>query len=375
VTYRETCVRAGFVLSLVGLALSAGCGTQVGIAASPVEIFVEVGGTAAVTVVGVMDNGSVTAASVPLTITSSDNAIATVSVEVVTGVAEGTATLSITDGVFATLATVNVVAAGTLPNQLVVTPTAISCNPASEQTQLEVFAIFTGTGSEEITDKVSYDSSATAVALVTTSGSVVCVSEGEAVISAQYLGLTSTVDVVVAGLPPQSVYFPAPSLTCEVGETYVVQVLATWQDGSTTDVTLAAQYSSSNTTSATALLGQVECLAEGSVTVIADVLGIVGVLQVNVQAAAVDPNEVVDLRISPPSITCGLAGSAQFALIAEFGDGRTVDVTTDAQTQYQIGNSSVALLLDGQVVCTQQGQTTLQAAYAGLVASATVNVQ
>ena len=372
---RKAYARAALVLSLAGLVVSPGCGTPVGIAASPAEIFVEVGGSTGVNVVGVLDNGSVTAVSAPLTITSSDDAIATVSGEIVTGVAEGTANLTITDGVFTTAATVNVVAAGTLPSELVVTPNSISCNPASEQTQLEVFAIFAGAGSEEITERVSYSSSDTDVALVTTTGSVVCVGEGEAVISTQYLGRSDSVGVVVAATPPHSVYFPSPTLTCGVGETYLVQVFASWQDGSTTDVTLSALYSSSNTSITTASLGLVQCLDQGSATVVADVLGVVGVLQVNVDAAAVDPNALVDLRINPASIACALAGSPQFAVIAEFGDGRTADVTNDAQTQYQIGDRSIALLLDGQVVCIQRGQTTLQATYGGLVASATVNVQ
>lgn len=368
------CVEKALAAAITGLILCAGCGTQVGIAASPSEIYVEVGATAAVTVVGVLDTGSFTAVSAPLTITTSDSAIVTVSGEVVMGVMEGTAVLTITDGVFTTTAKVHVVAAGTLPTELVVTPTSVSCTPVSDDIQLEVFAIFASGAGEDITDRASYGSSDSSIALVTLEGLVVCVGEGEATVTAQYRGVSDTINVGVGATPPLAIAFSTSTLTCAPGESHGVQVLASWEDGSTTDVGPSAAYSSTDDTVAAASLGQVQCLSEGSATIVADVLGVIGVLEVDVQAVATDPDELVDLRISPSSVDCDLAQAAVFAVIAEYGDGRTADVTSSSQTQYLSADSSVALVLQGQVLCVQQGQTTIQATFGDLVASVTVNV-
>ena len=230
-------------LSISGPVLWAGCATQVGIAASPSEIYVEVGGTATVNVVAVMDIGAPTAVTTPLTISSSDEAVAVVSGQEVTGVAEGTVILAISDGVFSTTADVHVVAAGTLPGELAITPTSISCTPASENTQLEVFAVFADGIGEDVTELATYSSSDPSVTLVTAEGVVVCVGEGDASVAAQHLGASTSIEVVVGRVPPLEVRFSSSTLTCAAGESRLVQVLASWEDGSTTDVSLSAVYS------------------------------------------------------------------------------------------------------------------------------------
>jgi hypothetical protein len=367
-----------FVTAVAGVwfgLVCTGCSTQVGIAASPSEIYVEVGGSAVVRVVAVMDSGSPVPVTTPLTITSSDEEVAQVSDETVVGVAEGTAVLSISDGVFDTSATVQVVAAGTLPDELVVTPVSISCTAASEDTQLEVFAILSTGAGEDVTDQASFSSSDTSAALVTSAGLVVCVDAGQAIITTKYLGFSVVVDVQVGAVPPRAVAFASTILDCTAGESQVVQVSATWENGTTTDVSESASYSSSDPSVATALAGQVECLAEGTARIVADVAGVTDTLFVTVEPVQPDPDELVDLRFVPSSITCNLAGSVYFALIAEYGDGRTEDVTTNSQTRIQSTSTAAILVPGGQVLCVQQGQATLQAAFGGAAASATVTIE
>ncbi|UCE62269.1 MAG: hypothetical protein JSU63_11255 [Phycisphaerales bacterium] len=361
--------------AVAGLLMCAGCGTQVGIAASPSEIYVEVGGTASVNVVAVMDVGSPTTVAVPLTISSSDEAVAVVSGTTVSGVTEGAASLTITDGVYSTSATVHVIAAGTLPSGLVVTPTSISCTPESEDVQLEVFAVMSTGTSEDVTDWASYSSNDTSVALVTAEGVVVCVSEGQTSVTSQYLGFSQVLDVSVDAVPPQALAFSSGILTCEVGELYQTQVLATWEDGTTTDVSLSVVYSSTDTEVAAVSLGEVECLSEGSATIIAEISGVTSLLSVNVQPPAPDPDELVALRFDPQVLDCPLGGAADFTVIAEFGDGSLLEVTGNSQTQYQSSDDDIALVFQGQVLCVQQGQATVQASYGDLVASVSATVR
>jgi hypothetical protein len=360
---------------LIGLAACAGCGTQIGIIASPSEIYVDVGGAAAVNVLALFDIAAPVPVTEPLTITSNDDAIATVTDQTVTGVTEGIAVLSITDGTFTTTANVYVVPAGTLPTQLVVTPTSIACTPTSGDTQLEVYAILTTGIGEDVTDRASYSSSDSTIALVTADGVVVCVGQGEATVVAQYLGVSDAVEVSVGAAPPSTVGFSPSSLTCKVGESRPVQVLASSADGSTTDVSLSAAYSSSDMAVAIAAAGQIECLSEGSATITAEVSGTAGTMSVDVEPAAGDPDELVDLRITPSPIECGLGSVGEFGVVAEYGDGRTTDVTANRQTQYGSSDGSVALVFPGQVYCVQAGQATIQAAFGGLTTTATVDIR
>ena len=366
-------VRTFIALSL-GLAFCAGCGTQIGIIAVPAVIYIEVGGTAAVNVMGVMDRGSNTQVDGPFILTSNDETIVVVSGQVVGGLAEGTAIVTITDGVFTTTVVVHVVAAGTLPTQLVITPATIACTPVSDHTQLEVFAVLTTGQSQDVTELATYTSSDSDVALVTEDHEVVCVDDGDATVTVEYLGVSDSIEVSVGVAPPSSVTFSPASLTCEVGELYQVQVLASMADGSTLDATYAATYVSSDASVAVAAQGVVQCVSEGEATIIADVAGVMDSLAVEVEPVSVDPDALVALSITPAVLSCTPGEVAVFTVIAEYGNGQTYDVTTNTQAQYQISNSNVAMLFQGQVVCLQQGQATIQVTFGGLTATATLNV-
>lgn len=360
---------------ILGLTFCAGCGTQVGIVAVPAEIYIEVGQTAAVNVMGVMDRGSNTEVAGPFTLTSNDEAVVAVSGQVVGGVAEGTAIITITDGVFTTTAVVHVVAAGTLPVQLVITPASIACTPASDHTQLEVFAVLTTGEGLDVTELAAYTSSDNDIALVTAEREVICVDGGEATITAEYLGVSDTIEVSVGFTPPSAVQFAPTSLTCEVGAVHQVQVLASMEDGSVLDATYAATYISSDNSVAFAYQGQVQCLGEGDATIIADVAGVSDSMEVEVEPAAADPDALVALNITPSFLDCNSGDVVAFAVVAEYGDGRAYDVTSNAETQYQISDGNVAMLLQGQVLGIQAGQATIQATFGGLAATATINVR
>ncbi len=355
-----------------GLSLCVGCGTQVGIAASPADVYVEVGDTADITVVAVMDIGAARTVSSPLTLGSSDETIAAVSDEAVIGVAEGEAVVAISDGTFSTTAVVHVVAVGTLPDNLVVTPTSVVCDTESGDTQLKVFAIFATGATEDVTDQATYESSDTDVALVTVDGAVVCISNGGAEITTRYFNASEVIDVAVEEPPPESIAFGSSTLECTAGESHAVQVLAYWEDGSTTDVSLSAAYRSTDMSVATVYFGQVYCRSEGTANIIASVSGVTSVLSVGVDTAA--SSEAVGLYISPSSIACSVSETAEFSVIAEFGDGSLVDVTADNRTQYQSSDPTVAPVVLGQVWCVQQGQAIVQASYGDLTAAATVTV-
>jgi hypothetical protein len=362
------------VLSVAAVALSTGCGTQIGIAASPSEIYVEVGDTAPLNVLAIFQIEAPTPVTDPLTIESSDEAIATVSERVVTGVSQGTVTLAITDGEFDTTATVNVVAPGTIPSEVVITPASVSCAPDSNDTQLEVFAVFPAGGGEDVTDQAAYSTENSEIALATVGGGVVCISTGTTVITAEHFGVSDTVQVTVEPAPPVDVAFQFATLECEVGQFVQMPVVALWDDETITDASLIAVYSSSDRSVAIGSQGFIQCINEGTATITADVSGVTGELDVNVLPVSANPDEVVDLQISPAVVECSPAAPPVFTVTADFGDGRTVDVTANDGTQYQTSNSNAVIIIQGRPQCIGQGQATVQATFGDATATVVVNV-
>ena len=362
-------------VAFTGLVLCAGCATQVGIAANPDELFVEVGDTVTLNVVAVMSLGTPSAITTGLTVTSADESIATVTDLVITGVAEGTTTLSITDGVYAAEASVTVVAVGTLPTELIVRPTSISCTPDSADTPLEIFAVLDAGTGEDVTDQVALSSSNNAVALVTADEEVACISAGSATVTGSYLGFGVSIPVTVGASPPVSVQVNPSSFTCEEGEIRLVQVLATFSDGSTDNITLSAGYTSTDTAVAQAAAGQVLCIAEGTATIVAGISGVTDSVTVTVEQFTGDADELVNVRIDPTTINCTAAQSVSVSVIAQYGDGSTVDVSRSNRTAYQSSDTGVALAIPGEVFCLDSGAATIQASFDGLAGQATVNVQ
>ena len=373
--HRHTSLRTRTLVCLAGLALTAiaGCGTQVGIAPYPAEIYVELGGTETVYIWAVMDRGDPTVISEGLTITSTDESIATVDNLTVTGVAEGTTTLDVTDGTYTTTATVIVVAAGTIPSELIITPAEVTCTPESANTQLAVFGVMSGGASEDITELATFASDDSSIALVTDAGEVVCVAAGDATVTARYLGVRQDVDVTVGAVPPADVSVTPSSISCVVGETRSVSVVATWESGAVTNVTSAALYVSSDTEVATASSGTITCVGAGTTTVTTGVGGVTDTVSVTVQQGTT--GELVDLRFDPSLISCVPAETVTFQLIAEYGEGSTADVTRQLGTAYSTADTSIALISVGSVTCAQSGQTVIQGSYGGLITAATVNVQ
>jgi len=362
-------------MSVAALCLCPGCGTQIGLSATPSEVFVEVGGSTMLNVVAVMDIGAPRPASSGLTLSSSNPGVASVSGQVITGVAEGSTVVTVSDGTFTTTATVTVVAAGTIPTSLVLSPASVDCTTESDPTQLSVFAVFSSGSSEDVTDSVAFSSSNSAVAVVTTEGSVVCVSPGTTTVTAEYLGESGSTAVTVGAVPPESVTVVPDSITCEVGQTESVMVLAVGAGGGATDASASATYTSGDNAVATASAGHVNCVAVGSTTITANVSGVLGTVAVEVVAVEAAPDELVALRFSSATLNCAVTGAPTFTLTAEFGDGHTEDVTHSDATAYRSDNSNIVLVLNNEPTCVQRGTTTLRADYGGLTASAIVVVQ
>ncbi|MHC5109557.1 MAG: hypothetical protein ACYTHJ_06725 [Planctomycetota bacterium] len=360
---------------LFALLMIPSCGTPVGIDVVNSDIFVEVGGSTAIEVVSVSDLGNPTAYEGELTITSSDETVAEVAGRTVRGLQIGTAELDITDDTFSTSANVTVVATGTLPTQLVITPASITCTTDSEDTPLQVFGVFSNGSSEDITDLVSFESSNNNIALITSDGAVVCVNVGTAAISVSYLGLSGSVVTTVETAPPTSIDFLPPALTCVPGIIQPIQVTATDANGSTSDVTLSATYVSGNPSVALAIDGEITCFEEGQTLVTAEVQGVTGSMVVNVEPPPPSPIDEAELSVTPSIIDCTAARVVPLTVTVTFPDGTTVDLTNSPETRYESSDVAVAQASQGQVLCVQVGAARVQISAGEFSTEVLVNVR
>lgn len=374
-SYRQiVCVLV--LLTVGGMAEIDGCAgapEQIGIAVDPNAIFIEVGDTETINVVAVMNNGSTGSAEGPFDFQSDDESVVTVFGNAMTAVAEGVAEITVSGETYSATLTVTVVAPGTLPTELVVTPTSISCDPDGSATQLTVFAVLAMGASQDVTEQATYSSNSVGVAVVTVEGAVVCVSEGSATVTISYLGVRAYVEVSVNPSPPVALQFDPDVLVCNEGDIASFQLLALLEDDTVSDATYAATYTSSNGTVAQVSAGRVQCLSEGTATITANVLGVTATLFVTVQNVQ-SPDEVVDLRFNFTQLSCNPGDQRGFTVTAHFGDGSTMNVTLSSETQYATSNPMVVTLTPGQLICIQSGQATIQAFFRGVAASATVTV-
>ncbi len=293
--------------------------TIVSITVTPASQTLAVGTTLDFSAAGRFSDGTVQNITDDATWSSDNTAVATNGgTSAATAVSPGTANISATFNGVSGSAPLNVSAA---------TVTSISVNPPTAEmapnTFVDCVAIATlsdGT-TQAVTNNANWSSSDTAVAQVDNTGSVGAVSGGNAVISAQFGGVTGTSTILVN--PDLTVIRVSPSSTSIPAQTGVAfTAIATFADGKTQDVTDFAIWTSSAPSVATVSAGQANGLSSGTSTIVAVLDGQVGSAKLTVTGA-----KASSLVVTPAAAALELGGSTKFRATARFSDGTTVDVT------------------------------------------------
>lgn len=160
----------------------------------------------------------------------------------------------------------------------------------------------------------------------------------------------------------------AASLDVLVGEDLGLKLLA-YKDGSTSDVTGDAEWSSSNEAVARVEAGKVELLAPGSVTISARYKGRSDSVKLNIaspyESLSLTPNELIEFRY-------GDAGVQLEATAVRKGGG--FELVTE-KAGWKSADPSVATVEGGLVKPAGVGTTTIRAEYFGVHATVTVVVR
>lgn len=236
------------------------------------------------------------------------------------------------------------------------------------QTQLlHALASFSDGQTLDVTSQATWSSSDEEVAKVA-GGATSGVKSGQAKITARFGEETTEATVSVRAASLVSLALTPQRFSLPLGARTSLAVEATFEDGSSIDVTNDASWSTTNAAVGTVLDGGFfVTISEGTVTVRASFGG-----QTAQSTVTVTPATLVALTLQPDQTTLVAGRSEQLRAMASYLDGSTVEVTSYAS--WLSNNSAASVSSSGVVRGNTKGQATVTATYLGVSATAQITV-
>ncbi len=320
-------------------------------------------------------DGHVTDQSGPATWTTSAPAIATVVGGTVSGVGAGSATIT---------ATFSSQSSGSITNQVTASTTltvntsllqSLAVSPATGSVGVGTGLALTATGTygdghtANLTGSVAWSSSNSAVATVSTTGTVSALAAGRTTISAKLGAITGTADLTVTALPATLSAITVSPATVTVARSATRQLTATgaYSDGSSKDLTGSVTWSSSQPGIASVTAGGlVTGVAGGSAVITASLSGLSGTSQVTVSLPT-----LTALAVTPTQAVVSNGGTYTFAAVGTYSDGSTAPTAvtwSSTNTAIATVNATTGVVTGGATY----GSATITATLGALSAAGTI---
>jgi uncharacterized protein YjdB len=367
-----------FIYSLFALFLS-GCGGGSGdsgggsggatpvvslasLAINPVESSLKVAATFQLTVTGTYSNSSSQNLTSLATWSVANTSVLNISsTGLVTALSAGT---SIVTATYEGLTVERSILVKALLN-LRISPASVTLAIASSQ-QLSVTGTYTDDSVEGVDSLLTWESSEPNIASISTSGVILAVSAGTMSVTASLQGVSEAIQVTV--LPNLvSLTINDLSSSLKVSDTFQLIVTGTYSDASTQNVSSSATWAVAdaailNISSA----GLVTALSEGSTIVTAAYEGLTIERSISVKA-------LLNLRISPASVTLAIASSQQLNVTGTYTDDSVEGV--DSLVTWQSSDSSVATIsTSGLILAISAGTISVTASLQGVSEAIQVTV-
>ncbi len=301
---------------------------------------------------------------------SSNPAVASLRANVATALTMGTTTITATVGMTSGSATLTVPAARIV--SVAVTPPSANLAIGGTQ-QLMATATLDDMTTQDVTATAMWTSASDPTATVSAGGLVTGRSAGMTTITASINGVSGTATITVRAPALQSISVTPISPTLAVGVTQQFRATGIFNDGSTSDLTAAVTWTSSDPTVLTVAMGGLaRAVAGGAVVLSASVGGVTGTTMVTVTAA-----RLTGITVTPAMSTLSIGATAALRATGMFNDGSTVDITTSVTwSSSQNGTASVsnAMGSQGLVTALMAGSVTITASQAGVMGTAMVTV-
>jgi len=357
-------------------------GTLTGISVAPVVLALRVGEMQGLQATALYSDGSTRNVTGMSTWTSSNQTVADVTNQggrgQVTGLSDGSATITATFMGFTATSAVSVTSAKLTSIQ--VTPINATLPKGTVQ-QYQAVGIYSDNTSRMITGMALWDSSTATTAAVSNAGGsrglVTTLAAGTTEISATLGGITGQTTLTVTAATVSQIQVTPTNPSIPLGLIQPFQATAIYSDFTSQNVTGMATWSSSNTmvaqvSNAGGSRGQATAIAAGTTTITATFMGVMGSTTLTVSSATIKQIQVAPAMVSTPA-----GVKTFFTATAILSDGSLRDVT-GMSTWTSTDESIVAISnvggTRGQATALASGTVTIQATAAGVSGTASFTV-
>jgi trimeric autotransporter adhesin len=287
-------------------------------------------------------------------------------------VASLTGTLTITDNTSTSPQTVSLSGTGTTVGLLSIAVTPVSQTlPIGSQQQFVAIGTWAAGLTVDVSQLVTWTSSAATVASVTSSGLASALKLGSAKIGAVLRSVSGTTVLTVAAPTPvlQSISITPANLSVTVGQTQQLAATGIYSDRSTRDLTSSVTWNSSQPgVVGITGTGLASGLGVGSSTITASLGAISGSAAVSVSSFA-----LVSIAVTPNNPSIALGTNQQFVAIGTYSDGSTLNLTRSAA--WNSASATIATAnASGLTTSASPGQVTVSATVAGIGGSTSLTV-
>ncbi len=288
---------------------------------------------------------------------------------VVTGVAAGLGAVQIDFDGKSAVAKISVT--GKTLTRLEIAPTGPTA-AIGEKIVFTATAIYTDGSKADVTTTSTWSSSAIDVASIVASGAgagtAIALKGGSTAITAAFSGSSAFTTLTVSSSPLTGIAVSPTAATISPGGTARLVATANFADGTSSDITASALWTSSDGTKATVSSGLVTGVAVGTSTITATFGGFSGTAAITVSPAA-----LVGITCAPASLTVPLGATAPLKATGTYAGGTSRDITADVS--WSTDDGSIAKVdATGLVTPVVAGTTTARAKLTGLEGDCSIAV-
>ncbi len=322
-----------------------------------------VGSTQRFAATGIYSDGTTPNITSQVTWTSSNNSIASIATGLATGVAIGSTSITASQsGITSPSVTLTVITSASGLSSIAITPAFPADLGVGASQPLAAVGTYADGTTADITSKVTWVSSNTAVAAVFANGAVTGEGSGTANITAALSGVTSpSLKLTVKAVSSILVTPAASPRNLDIGATQQFTAIGTYSDGASADIGSQVTWLSSNTQVVTIYAnGLATGIAAGSAGITATLGGVTS------QATTLAVQPLSSIAISPASPNNLAVGAAlHFTATGTFADGSLMDITS--QVTWSSATANIATITAGGVATgLKTGTDKITAALAGI---------
>lgn len=235
--------------------------------------------------------------------------------------------------------------------------------------QFSANGIYSDGTSSNLTSQVTWKTSDTTVASISSSGMLTALKQGSVTVTAAMSSITGNLSVTVSAPLLASIRVNPASFSIAAGQPKQLAASGVFTDGSVQDVTAQATWSSNATNVVTVSpTGLATGAGQGTATVTAAVGSISGTANANV-----GPAVLTSITVTPPSASVASGETQSFAANGIFTDGSSTDITGGV-TWSSSSTTFASVDATGLATGRAQGSASITATLGTISGSATLTI-